>query len=154
MTLLYSENNSSRRAKCAPSVDNFQAARELCIRQTNDGMGSKANHPDPSNGDIVTVLCSVNSTGLVFLATKRLKVCSEVTLTVQTSALGDTRDWTVQGWVVECRSCRKPQTSSRYKVTLLFSDLPAELRTMLMTEENVGAAAYPAVEYAPVFGLN
>jgi len=154
VTLLYNENNPFHCAKCAPAVDFLQAARDLCIRQHNDGMGSQANHPDSSNSDIVTALCSVNSTGLVFLASKRLKVCSEITLTVQTSALGATQDWTVQGWVVECRACRKRQTSSRYKVTLLFSDLPAELRTMLMTEENVGSAAYPVVEQASIFGLN
>jgi hypothetical protein len=138
----------------ARRVDILQSARELYLRQDNDGMGSPANQSGSSNGDIVTALCSVNSTGLVFLASKRLKVCSEITLTVQTSALGAKQDWTVQGWVVECRACRKRQTTSRYKVTLLFSDLPTDLRTLLMTEEKVGSASYAALDFAPIFGLN
>ncbi len=115
-------------------------------------MGSKAKH-SLSNGEIVTALCSVNTTGLIFLARKRLKVCSDITLSVQTSSWGAVHDWTVQGYVVECRTVRDAETGLRYQITLLFSDLPAELRAMLTAEEEA-QRSYPAVEGAPVFGLN
>jgi hypothetical protein len=137
-----------------PSFDNSQAARELCIRRHQDGMGSKAKPPQSSGSEIVTSLCSVNSTGLVFLATRRLKVCSDVTLSVQTSTLGSLQDWTVQGWVVECRTLRKVQTGPKYQITLLFSGLPAELRAMLIADGKGGPHSYPVFEAAPMFGLN
>jgi hypothetical protein len=117
-------------------------------------MGSKAKQPQSSTGEIVTALCSVNSTGLVFLTRKRLKAWSDITLSVQTSSHGATRDWTVQGCVVECRMVRNAATGLRYQITLLFSDLPAELRAMLAAEEKELRLPYPAVEDASVFGLN
>ncbi len=116
-------------------------------------MGSKSKQPQ-STGEIVTTVCSVNSTGLVFLTQKRLKVCSDITLSVQTSTEGATRDWTVQGCVVECRTVRQPATGLRYQITLLFSDLPAELRALLAADEKETGVLYPAVEGAGVFGLN
>ncbi len=115
-------------------------------------MGSKAKHPQSS--EIVTGLCSVNSTGVVFLARKRLKVCSDITLSVQTSSLGAVHDWTVQGYVVECRTVRDVESGLRYQITLLFSDLPAELRAMLLADEKEMEFSYPEVEGATLFGLN
>jgi hypothetical protein len=137
-----------------PSFDNSHGAHDVCVRQHNDGMGSKAKSSESSGGEIVTALCSVNSTGLIFLATRRLKVCSDITLTVQTSTPGTVHDWTVQGCVVECRTVRKAKTALRYRITLLFSDLPEELRTMLMNEDKTSTRPYPECSVAPVFGLN
>lgn len=137
-----------------PSFDNSRSAREVFVRQHNDGMGSKAKSSESSGGEIVTALCSVNSTGLIFLATRRLKICSDITLTVQTSTPGSVHDWTVQGCVVECRALRKAKTGLRYRITLLFSDLPEELRAMLLNEDKPSTLLYPECHVAPIFGLN
>src|SRR3954470_18880256 len=71
----------------------------------------------------VTRMCSINPTGVVFVNTAPLEVSSELTLTIQTTVLGSKREWTVQGWVVECSL-----QESDYQVTLLFSDLPNGLQ--------------------------
>jgi hypothetical protein len=72
-----------------------------------------------------------------------------LTLTVQTTVLGMTRDWTVQGWVVECSI-----QESDYQVTLLFSDLPKGLQQVLALASGEKARAYPEVTGAEIFGLN
>lgn len=103
---------------------------------------------------MVTALCSVTTTGLVFLAGRRLKIGSDVTLTVQTSTPGAVQDWTVQGWVVECRTRRPLQAGLRYQITLLFSVIPAELEAMLANQGKVTPTIYPACDAAGIFGLN
>jgi hypothetical protein len=97
----------------------------------------------------VTRMCSINATGVVFVNPAPLEVSSELTLTVQTTVLGMTRDWTVQGWVVECST-----QESDYQVTLLFSDLPKGLQQVLALASGEKARAYPEVAGAEIFGLN
>jgi hypothetical protein len=119
-------------------------------------MASKAKHETESascGGEIVTRLCSINPTGLVFLATRRFEISSEVTLAVQTSAPGVSREWDARGFVVECRMVRCPE-GLLYKITLLFQDVPEGLRSLLHDEKAAAPAAYPPLRQAPVFGLN
>ena len=94
-------------------------------------------------------MCSIQSTGLVFVNTQPLEVSSELTLSIQTSVLGASREWKVQGWVVECS-----QEGEEYRVTLLFSDLPGGLREILALASGESFRAYPVVEDAEIFGLN
>jgi hypothetical protein len=94
-------------------------------------------------------MCSINATGVVFVNTAPLEVSTELTLTIQTTVLGSTRDWTVQGWVVECS-----RQEGHYQVTLLFSDLPTGLRQVLAMASGDGARPYPIVTNAELFGLN
>ena len=94
-------------------------------------------------------MCSITETGVVFVNTTPLEVSSELTLTVQTTVLGLTREWTVQGWVVECST-----QDSAYQVTLLFSDLPKGLRQVLAVAAGEKVRAYPMVAGGEVFGLN
>lgn len=98
-------------------------------------------------------MCSINSTGVVFLNTKPLEVSSELGIVVQTTVLGVTHDWSVRGWVVECRA-ERPGVAGSYQVTLLFSDLPKGLQQILAIAEGDGAHAYPVVQGADMFGLN
>ena len=94
-------------------------------------------------------MCSINPTGVVFVNTAPLEVSSELTLTIQTTVLGSKREWTVQGWVVECSS-----QESDYQVTLLFSDLPSGLQQVLALASGENRRIYPAVKGAEIFGLN
>jgi hypothetical protein len=94
-------------------------------------------------------MCSINATGVVFVNTAPLEVSSEVTLTIQTTVLGLSRDWTVQGWVVECS-----KEGGDFQVTLLFSDLPKGLQQVLALAAGKKMRAYPEVPGAGVFGLN
>src|SRR5207253_9554201 len=97
----------------------------------------------------VTRMCSINLTGVVFVNTAPLEVSSELTLTIQTTVLGSKREWTVQGWVVECSS-----QATDYQVTLLFADLPSGLQQVLALASGEKRRIYPAVEGAEIFGLN
>jgi hypothetical protein len=106
-----------------------------------------------AGGSTVTRMCSINSTGVVFENTVPLEVCSELTLSIQTRVFGLTREWTVQGWVVECAHMRCGN-SGGYQVTLLFSGLPKGLRQVLAMADGHAAHAYPVVESATMFGLN
>ena len=99
----------------------------------------------------VTHLFSMNSTGAVFRNTKPLEVLSELTITVQATVLGLTSDWSVRGWVVECQPERAAATDS-FRVTLLFSELPEDLRDLLMVAEQSSVGSYPPVTGAEVFG--
>ncbi|WP_206026295.1 hypothetical protein [Roseimicrobium sp. ORNL1] len=100
-----------------------------------------------------TRMCSISSTGVVFLNARALEVSSEITLTVQTNILGSGQEWTVQGWVVECVPAEEPQNC--FKVTLLFSNLPKELQQVLTLAEGChGATAIRRIPGAELFGLN
>lgn len=119
-------------------------------------MASKAKHQQKTaacGGGIVTRLCSINSNGLVFLASRRLELSSDVTLAVQTCASGASREWEVHGWVVDCRIVRCGG-DLRYKVTLLFHDLPAGLNGILRAEQAAAPPRFPPLRHAPVFGMN
>lgn len=119
-------------------------------------MASKAKHQQqsaPSGAGLVIQLCSINSNGLVFLASRRLDVSSDVTLALQTSAPGVAQEWEVRGWVVDCRAVRCRE-GLRYKVTLLFHDLPAGLQGLLTEGRAVGLQGFPPLRHAPIFGLN
>lgn len=119
-------------------------------------MASKAKHQQQiatSGGGLVTRLCSINSNGLVFLASSRLEVSSDVTLALLTSAPGVVHEWEVHGWVVDCRVARCPE-GLRYKVTLLFHDLPAGLQAILREGRAVGLQSFPPLRHAPIFGMN
>src|SRR3954470_3040464 len=104
-----------------------------------------------SGADASTVrrMCSINPTGVIFVNTAPLEVSSELTLTVQTTLMGVTREWTVHGWVVECSI-----QESDYQVTLLFSDLPKGLQQVLALASGEKVRAYPEVTGAEIFGLN
>jgi hypothetical protein len=119
-------------------------------------MASKAKHQQQtaiSGGGLVTRLCSINSNGLVFLSSSRLEVSSDVTLAVQTSAPGVSHEWVVHGWVVDCRLTRC-RNGLRYKVTLLFHDLPAGLKCILTEGRAVRPQGFPPLRHAPIFGMN
>lgn len=94
-------------------------------------------------------MCSIHETGLVFVSKVPLEVSSELTLTIQTTVFGLTKDWAVQGWVVECS-----KKGSDYQITLLFSDLPKGLQQVLALASGKKDKSYPKVPGAPVFGLN
>lgn len=95
----------------------------------------------------------MNSTGAVFRNTRPLEVSSELTITVQATVLGMTSDWSVRGWVVECQPERVAAAAS-FRVTLLFSDLPEDLRDLLSIAEQASAGAYPPMPGAELFGMN
>lgn len=119
-------------------------------------MASKAKHQQQSatgGGGLVTQICSIDSNGLVFLALSRLEVSSDVTMLLQTSTRGVVHEWEVRGWVVDCRATRC-RGGLRYKVTLLFHDLPAGLQGVLSEGGAVGPQGYPPLRHAPVFGMN
>lgn len=98
-------------------------------------------------------MCSISSTGVVFLNASALEVSSEITLTVQTNILGRGQEWNVQGWVVECVPAEEQQ--STFKVTLLFSNLPKGLQQILALAEGChGPDACRRVQGAELFGLN
>ncbi len=119
-------------------------------------MASKAKHQKKvasSGSGLVTQLCSINSSGLVFLASGRLELSSDVTLMVQTNAPGVCREWEVHGWVVDCRMTRCRE-GLRYRVTLLFHDLPVGLKGILREEHSASPHHFPPLRRAPLFGMN
>src|SRR5437773_774646 len=119
-------------------------------------MATRAKHrqkPADGGDGMATRLCSITSTGLVFLAARRLDVSSEVTLSVQTGASGAAREWEVHGWVVDCRSTRC-RDGLRYRVTLLFHDLPVGLQGILTGERVEVSRKFPPLPNAALFGLN
>ena len=118
-------------------------------------MASKANQRRSSSDkrDVITRLCSINTTGLVFYSSRRLKLSSEISFSIETKVFGFCQEWSLQGWVVECRHVRD-QEDANYQITLLFSDLPKGLQQVLATAEGEAKRAYPAVADAPMFGLN
>lgn len=119
-------------------------------------MASKSKHQKNSaarSDGLVTRLCSINANGLIFLAASRLEVSSDVTLAVQTSAPGLCHEWEVHGWVVDCRIARC-RDGLRYKVTLMFHDLPAGLRGILRAECAAGYQGFPPLRHAPSLGMN
>ncbi len=100
-----------------------------------------------------TKLCSISSTGVVFLSGQPLEVSSDITLSVQTKIMGLESDWPVQGWVVECLECLENPGS--YQVTLLFSELPSSLKKILsLAEECRSGQTCPRVPGAELYGLN
>lgn len=100
-----------------------------------------------------TRMCSITSTGVVFLNATALEVSSEITLTVQTRLLGGAEEWTVQGWVVEC--CPALENDRYYQVTLLFSDLPTALQQILAFAESCqNPNACPRIAGGELFGVN
>jgi hypothetical protein len=102
-----------------------------------------------AHASTVTRMCSINAIGVVFVNTAPLEVSSELTLTIQTTVLGSSREWTVQGWVVECSL-----QESDYQVTLLFSGLPKGLQNVLALASGEKRWSYPEVTGAEIFGLN
>lgn len=119
-------------------------------------MASRARHrqEDAASGrGAVARLCSINSNGLVFLASARLDVSSDVTLAILTSGPDVPHEWDVHGWVVDCRAvrCRR---GPRYRVTLLFHDLPAGLREILAGEHKDSPRRHPPLPNSAIFGLN
>ena len=119
-------------------------------------MATKAKHQQntaASGGGLVTRLCSINSNGLVFLTSGRLEVSSDVTMAVQTDAPGFSHEWEVRGWVVDCRIARCRE-GLRYKVTLLFHDLPTGLKNILAQERAAAPCSFPPLRHAPEFGMN
>jgi hypothetical protein len=98
-------------------------------------------------------MCSITSTGVVFLNAKALEVSSEITLTVQTNILGSEHEWNIRGWVVECVPSEQQQ--SAFQVTLLFSDLPKGLQQILALAEGChSASACKRIPGAELFGMN
>ena len=119
-------------------------------------MASKAKHETASahcGSEIITRLCLINPTGLVFLTTRRFEISSEVGLAVQTSAPGNSHEWDVHGLVVDCRVVRCRE-GLRYKITLLFQNVPEGLQTLLLEEQASATKGYPPLRQAPLFGMN
>ena len=117
-------------------------------------MASKAKRQEKISagmGGPVTQLCSINCNGLVFLAANRLEVSSDVTLIVQAGVPGAPQEWEVHGWVVDCRAARGRE-GLRYEVTILFRDLPAGLKDILVAEH--GAGFFPRLRHSAIFGMN
>ena len=79
---------------------------------------------------------------------------SEVSITVQTSHVGTTREWQVRAWVVECQDLCL-QSGLEFRVTLLFSELPQGLSQVLSWQDgfhsNLPDEGNPNVD---IFGLN
>jgi hypothetical protein len=95
-------------------------------------------------------MCSINPTGVVFETSRPLDISSELALTIQTDLLGLSREWSVQGWVIDCTP-----VNSEFQVTLLFSEVPQGLQQLLaLTGGYTGTRAYPPVDGAEIFGLN
>lgn len=118
-------------------------------------MASKAKHHREFNGGEsgeVTQLCSINGSGLVFVSRRKFPVSSELSLTVQTGDIGVEREWNVSGLVVECRNVKRGR-NARYQVTLLFSELPDELKSMV-AGKLIATGSFIPLENCPIFGLN
>ncbi|TLD68312.1 hypothetical protein FEM03_23190 [Phragmitibacter flavus] len=100
-------------------------------------------------------MSSISDTGLVFHSPQALVTGTEVGLTIQTSLLGYLREWSVQGWVVECE-CESDEANEElgFAVTLLFSDMPQGLKTLLGQVSEQRLYAYPPVKGEEFFGLN
>jgi len=114
--------------------------------RAKQGRGTEAN-------SVVTRMCSINLTGLVFLSTRRFDISSELALTIQTCVLGITRNWDVLGWVVEC-SDEIGGNEPTHRITMLFSNLPSGLQQLLSLAEKSDSRAYPPMHGAEIFGLN
>ncbi|HSJ03381.1 MAG: hypothetical protein ACAI34_10985 [Verrucomicrobium sp.] len=100
-------------------------------------------------------MCSISPTGVVFASRQPMEVSSELALTIKTDLLGLHREWSVQGWVIECTPLLPDQKHAEYQVTLLFSEMPNGLQQLLkLTECTQGGRAYPVVQNAEIFGLN
>ena len=98
-------------------------------------------------------MCSISSTGVVFLNAKALDVSSEITLMVQTSILGSDHEWNIRGWVVGCTPAE--QQEGGFQITLLFSDLPKGLQHILALAEGCHcASACKRIPGAELFGMN
>jgi len=117
-------------------------------------MASQAEQRQTGIGGIVEQLCSITTTGVVVTTRQELDVSSEVSITVQTSSLGMTREWQVQAWVVECRALGE-DAEGRFQVTLLFSALPRGLKQLLICHEHEASGRpFPVVKGGEIFGLN
>lgn len=121
-------------------------------------MGTQANQRKTQaavGASVVTRMCSISATGVVFAASQPLEVSSELALTIQTDLLGLHREWSVLGWVVECAPIASESQGLEFQVTLLFSEMPAGLQQLLLFTENaIGKRAYPVLKAAELFGLN
>ena len=129
---------------------------QRAVRHTQDGMASKAKQHQASadTDSTVTRICSINPTGLVFIASRRFDISAEISLGLQTSVQGTEREWDLCGWVVDCRTVRGAEGLS-YQVTMLFSDVPEGLQGILTMESLVsGAGSHPRMRNAPIFGVN
>lgn len=133
---------------------------QLAFRCTNQGkaMGTRANQRKAkaaSGGSVVTRMCSISTTGVIFASSRVLEVSSELALSIQTDLLGLHREWSVQGWVIECTPLDVSEAGPEFQVTLLFSEIPAGLQQLLLlTESAQGGRAYPVMRDAEIFGLN
>jgi len=120
-------------------------------------MASKANQRRKGRSDesgAATQLCSINSTGLVFISAHRLPLSAELTLAIETNVCGLIKTWNLRGWVVECRQTRASD-SEPYKVTLLFSNTPKGLQeALVLASEDGSQRSYPAADEQGIFGLN
>jgi len=119
-------------------------------------MASKANQRRDGKSDkggVITRLCSINSTGLVFVSQRRMKLSAEVTMEVETDLFGFKQHWSLQGWVVECRHLRDAE-DQQYQVTLLLSDMPKALQHTLELASGSNKRAFPRLGDSDVYGMN
>lgn len=116
-------------------------------------MTSKTNQRRDGSSGVVTQLCSINTTGAVFLSDRQLDMSSEISFNMETHVFGLQQEWTVKGWVVECQP-ERATADSLFQVTLLFSDLPEGLRKVLVLTEGHMSRGYPVIASAPLFGMN
>jgi hypothetical protein len=99
-------------------------------------MASRRNLQQDGKEGVVTHLCSINSTGLVFVSNRELGLSSEVSFSIETRVFGLNQEWSLQGWVVECRHMPE-DNGAHYQVTLLFSDFPKGLQHVLAMADSL-----------------
>lgn len=138
-------------------VDRAPAWRQRGVRRRNNALHAMTNERRNSikQEGVLADLSSISDTGLVFHSPEALMTGTEVGMVIQTSLLGSLREWSVQGWVVECQPGESESGKELgFAVTLLFSDLPQGLKQLLGQVSGNRLYAYPPVKGEEFFGLN
>lgn len=109
--------------------------------------------------EVLTQICSISDTGLVFQSSTEMMTGVEVGLTVQTNLFGCKHEWKVQGFVVECHLMDEVEDEELdqdmpYKIELLFSQVPRKLKMLLGQVRGNRFFLYPPLEEDDFFGLN
>lgn len=106
---------------------------------------------------VLTQVCSISDTGLVFHSSTEMMMGAEVGLTVETNLFGCQHEWKVLGLVIDCHLMDETEACNEempYKVELWFSDLPGRLKLLLSQVRGNRFHLYPPLEEDDFFGLN
>lgn len=139
---------------CVPQVDFPAAWAHRFFRRGKEFYMANERRDRISMSSVVTHMCSINGSGLVFHSSDAMPVSSEVKLTIETNHHGQKNHWKVEGWVVECHPADIEEDHLAFQVTMLFSDIPQALRELLQENDILNRASYPPVPGAEMFGLN